>query len=115
MSSPLARDAYRNVRSPFLPPIVATSVFSGLISPACALASAVAMAPMVSLERCIGNLQQFEADCAGFGPLCPQTVPDGFLGVFWHKLFQIRFGSLVLLEGAPRPAIGRGKLSPTIG
>src|ERR1039457_998197 len=36
--------------------MVAVSDFSGLVSSACALASAAAIAPMVSLDRCIARL-----------------------------------------------------------
>src|SRR6516225_3634592 len=95
--------------------MLAVSVFSGFDNSAWALASAVAMAPIVSLERCIGDLQQFEANCAGFGALGAQTVPDGFLGVLGHKLFQVRLGGLVLLVCGPRPAVGRCKFSPAVG
>src|SRR5271163_3935523 len=35
--------------------MVATSAFSGLVSSACALASAAAIAPMVSLDRCMAR------------------------------------------------------------
>src|ERR1019366_6551650 len=56
MSSPLDNGAYRKVRSPSRgngDRIVAVSDFSGLVISDCALASAAAMAPIDSLERCI--------------------------------------------------------------
>src|SRR5262249_10158882 len=70
MSRPLESGAYRKVRSPSPRGelIVPTNDFSGLVSSACALASAAAIAPIESLERCMGRLQihEVEADCAGF-------------------------------------------------
>jgi hypothetical protein len=60
---------------------------------------------MVSLAWCIGDLQQFEADRAGFGPLCAQSVPnlppgpfqmtgptmpyDAYTGDTIHQFFQM--------------------------
>ena len=38
--------------------MVATSDFSGLVSSACALASAAAIAPIVSLDRCMALLRR---------------------------------------------------------
>src|ERR1039458_4375145 len=71
MSSPLDNGAYRKVRSPSRgngDRMVAVSDFSGLVISACALASAAAMAPIDSLERCmIGlHLEQIEANRPGF-------------------------------------------------
>src|ERR1019366_5248259 len=50
--------------------MVAVSDFSGLVSSACALASAAAIAPMVSLDRCIARLhvEEIETDRPRFGP-----------------------------------------------
>jgi hypothetical protein len=42
--------------------MVATWDFSGLESSRWAFASAAAIAPIVSLERCVGGLQELEAD-----------------------------------------------------
>src|SRR5262245_4215496 len=56
ISRPLDSGAYRNVRSCCCgngDRMVATKDFSGFVSSACALASAVAMAPMESLDRCM--------------------------------------------------------------
>jgi hypothetical protein len=72
-SKPFASEAWRKMRSPFAAAIVAVKVFSGLLSSAWAFASAVA--PMVSLERCIGGLQKFEADRSGFGALAHTRQP----------------------------------------
>ena len=66
--------------------MVAVRVFSGFDSAAWALASAVAIAPIVSLDRCIGDLQKLEADGTGFGAFGQQTMPQGFLGILRHEL-----------------------------
>src|SRR5258708_4149471 len=79
--------------------MVALRVFSGLASSPWALVSAAAMAPMDSLERCIGRLHihQVEADRTAFRPLSPNSVPHGFLGIFWYQFLEVRLGSFVLL------------------
>src|SRR5437870_2324686 len=59
ISSPLERGAYRKARSPPRGPgaeIIAVSDFSGLVSSVCALASAAAIAPIDSLDRCMAAL-----------------------------------------------------------
>src|SRR5882724_4657676 len=59
ISSPLASEAYRKVWSPSRgngERMVAVRDFSGLVSSPWALARAAAMAPMVSLERCMVRL-----------------------------------------------------------
>ena len=56
ISRPLESEAYRNVLSPSRgngDRMVATSDFSGLVSSDWALASALAIAPIDSLERCM--------------------------------------------------------------
>jgi hypothetical protein len=67
ISSPLDSGAYRKDRSTAVDPserIVPTNDFSGLTSCACALASAAAIVPIVSLERCMTTprIEQVEAD-----------------------------------------------------
>src|SRR5262249_35281623 len=67
MSRPLDNGAHRKLRSPSRGKedrIVATSDFSGLVSSACALASAAAMVPIDSLQRCMAALhaQDVKAD-----------------------------------------------------
>ena len=52
--------------------MVAVSDFSGLVISACALANAAAIAPMVSLDRCIARLhgaQEIKTDRPRFGTL----------------------------------------------
>jgi hypothetical protein len=58
--------------------MVATNDFSGLTSWAWALASAAAMVPMLSLERCIVALQLLEikADGTRFGTPGADAVTD---------------------------------------
>src|SRR5262249_45243409 len=98
--------------------MVATSDFSGLVSSACALASAAAMVPMDSLQRCMAALhaQDIKAHRTGFGSFGSNTVPDRLLGVVGHKGLELCLGILMLdvsLVRAPerarefRPGIGR--------
>src|SRR5664280_1704991 len=82
--------------------MVAVSDFSGLVSSACALASAAAIAPMVLLDRCIARLhgaQQIKTDRPRFGPLGANSMAEGFLGILRHQDFEFRFGPLMVQEG----------------
>src|SRR6516225_5146440 len=120
MSRPLDNGAYRKLRSPSRwkgDRIVATSDFSGLVSSACALASAAAMVPIDSLQRCMAALhaQDIKAHRTGFRSLGSDAMADRFLGVLGHKSLELRLGILVLkvsLASAPkhprefRPGIG---------
>src|SRR5437773_4951783 len=104
MSSPRASEAYRKLFSPSLgngERMVAVRDFSGLVSSPWALANAAAMAPMVSLERCIGYLRihQVKADGAGFRTLGAQTVAGGFLGILRHHFLKLSLGAFMLLMG----------------
>src|SRR6476660_3358015 len=106
MSSPLESDAYRKVRSFSLgngDRIVATSDFSGLVSSDWALARALAMAPIDSLERCMFrlHLKEVETDGACPRPLGPDAVPDRLLGILGHERFQFSLSVLVLEERRP--------------
>src|ERR1039458_9350747 len=101
MSSPLDNGAYRKVRSPSRgngDRIVAVSDFSGLVISACALASAAAIAPIDSLERCMTALhfQQIEADGAGFGSLGTDAVADRLLGIVGYKSLELGLGLFML-------------------
>src|SRR5713101_2792206 len=107
MSSPLESGAYRNVRSFSRGKgdrMVATRDFSGLVSSACALASAAAMVPIDSLDRCMAALhaQDIKAHRTGFGALGSDPVPDCLLGVLRHKPLEFRLGALVLEIGLAR-------------
>src|SRR6476661_7848905 len=78
--------------------MVATSDFSGLVSSACALASAAAMVPMDSLQRCMAALhaQDIKAHRTGFGSLGSDAMTDRFLGVLGHQGLELRLGMLML-------------------
>src|SRR5689334_1992826 len=97
--------------------MVAVSDFSGFVSSACALASAAAIAPIVSLERCMAGLQvdELEAHGAGLGALRPHAMADRLLGILRHQLFELGLGPLVVEEGGPGGAEQAGELSPDIG
>ena len=68
---------------------VAVSDFSGLLSSAWALASALARAPMVLLQLCMADflLQNLKADRSGFRALGPNAMAGCLFGVFRHQLF----------------------------
>src|SRR6516164_2124806 len=90
MSRPLDSGAYRKDRSADPLPsarIVPVRDFSGLTSCACALASAAAIVPIVSLERCISRLrfEEIEPHCARFGALGPHPMADGLFNILWHQ------------------------------
>src|SRR6266566_73695 len=101
MSRPLDNGAYRKVRSPSrgkADRMVATSDFSGLVSSACALASAAAMVPMDSLERCMAALhaQDIKAHRTGFGSFGSDAMAHRLFGVLGHKRLEFRLGVLML-------------------
>src|ERR1035437_3963150 len=97
--------------------MVAMRDFSGLLSSPWALASAAAMAPMVSLERCIGQLRihEVKADGPRFGPFGAQTVPNGLLGILRHQLFQVGLGAFMFLVGRAGSAVHGRELRPRVG
>src|SRR5258708_4628948 len=78
--------------------MVATRDSSGLANSAWALASAAAIAPIVSLERCMGRLHvhEIEAHRPGFGALGPDPVPDRLLGVLGHDGLEVGLGPFML-------------------
>jgi hypothetical protein len=96
---------------------MATSDFSGLASSVWALARALAMAPIDSLDRCIADLhfEEIEADGAGFRTLGAEPMPSRLLGVLRHQAFQFGLGVLVLQEGRPGLAKDGGEFRPGIG
>src|SRR5450755_16104 len=98
--------------------MVAVSDFSGLVISACALASAAAIAPMVSLDRCIARLhaaQQIETDRPRFGPLGADAVAEGFLGILRHQDFEFGFGPFMVQEGCAGLAKYPCQFGPGIG
>src|ERR1700722_2580424 len=97
--------------------MVAVSAFSGLVSSIWALAKAPAIAPMVSLERCMPSLRLLElkTDGAGFGALGAHAMAACFPGVLRHQLLQLKLGRVMIEVGASRPAKHPGKFRPRIG
>src|SRR5262249_28010013 len=103
---PLDRDAYRKVRSASRgngERMVAVSDFSGLVSSAWALASAAAIAPIVSLDHCMAILanKELERDCTGSRARRSEAMPDCLLCILGHQSCELRLGALMLDEGSP--------------
>src|SRR5690349_18451002 len=96
--------------------MVAVMVFSGLTSAIWALASADAMAAMLWLDLCMGDLrlQQVKAHRARFGALAADAMPDGFLGILGHQGLKLALGPLVVNEGLPGLAEQAGEFGPGI-
>src|SRR5258708_2596414 len=96
--------------------MVATSDFSGLASSDWALASALAMAPIDSLECCIAclHLEDIEADGARFRAFSPDAMADRLLGVLGHQAFQFGLGVLVLQKCRSGLAKDPGEFRPRI-
>src|ERR1019366_10206062 len=97
--------------------MVAVSDFSGLAISIWALASAPAMAPIVSLQRCITGLyfMELKTDGAGFGAFGPHAMANGFPGVLRHQLLQLGLGRVMIEIGPPGPAKHPGEFRPGIG
>src|SRR5262245_53531019 len=94
--------------------MVATSNFSGFISSDCALASALAIAPIDSLERCMVALRsdKLKTDSARFRPLGPHPMPDRLPSIFGHQCLQGGLGILMFQERRAGPPEYAGKLRP---
>src|SRR3954471_3053544 len=97
--------------------MVADSDFSGLVISDCARASAAAMAPIDSLDRCMATLlaEEIKADGPGLRPLRPHPETGGFLRIFRHKRFQGGFCGFMLLVGRSCPPESGRKLRPAVG
>src|ERR1700704_2760810 len=97
--------------------MVATRDFSGLISPACAWASAAAMVPIDSLDWCMAALhaQDLEAHRTGFGALGSDVMADRLLGILGDKPLELCFGVLVLEIGLTRAPKHTGEFGPRVG
>src|SRR6266853_6510069 len=97
--------------------MVATSDFSGFVSSDWALARALAMAPIDSLERCIAGLhfEEIEADGAGFRAFRPDSVSGRLLGVLRHQRLQFGLGVLVLQECRSGLAKHTSEFGPSVG
>src|SRR5450830_920072 len=97
--------------------MVAVSDFSGLVSSACAFASAAASAPMVSLDWCIArhHVEEIKADRSGFGTFGLDAVAEGLFGILRHQDFEFRFGLFMLQEGRAGLAKHPRQFGPGIG
>src|SRR5207245_1645158 len=97
--------------------MVAVSDFSGLASSIWAFASAPAIAPIDSLERCMTDLLHLEvkADGARFRPLGTHTMPNRLLGILRHQLLQLRLGSFMIEEGSTGLTKHAREFGPGIG
>src|SRR5262245_61558780 len=90
------------------------------MSSACALASAVAIAPIDSLDRCMGALRpalrgdEIKADCSGFRAPRADAVPGRFLRIVRHQPFQFRLRILMFEIGLPGPPEHTGKFRPGV-
>src|SRR5438128_2648964 len=82
--------------------MVAVSDFSGLASSIWALASAAAIAPMVSLEHGMTGfrLLEIKTNRAGFRAFGPDAMPNRFLGVLRYQLLELGLGGVVFGMGA---------------
>src|ERR1700679_2600478 len=97
--------------------MVATSDFSGLASSTCAFARAAAIAPIVSLDRCITVLlsEEIEADRARLRTFGPNAVAAHLLCVIRHQSLELGLCPLVVQKSGTRGAEETGELHPRIG
>src|SRR5262245_1591168 len=96
--------------------MVAISDFSGLMSSDWALASALAMAPIDSLECCMVALRpdELKTDSARFRALGPHPMPNRLLGVLGHQRLQLGLDILMFQECRARAPEDAGKLPPGV-
>src|SRR5262245_2045156 len=94
-----------------------TSDFSGLMISSCAFASAGAIAPTDSLDRCMAAVQGQDIDGhrPRFRPFRPNAMPGRLLGVLWHEAFELRLGVLMLEVGLARAQKHTGEFGPGVG
>src|ERR1700735_1239434 len=95
--------------------MVATSDFSGLVSSACALASAAAIVPIFSLDRCMGlplDLDEIEADRTRLRTPRLNAVTDRLLNILGHQALELRLGLLMLEVRVPRADEDVGQIPP---
>src|SRR6266567_2835942 len=97
--------------------MVAVSDFSGLVSSACALASAEARAAIDSLDRCMGRLhvEQIEANGPDLRSPRPQPMADCLLGVLRKQGLELGLSALVFEIGRPGGAEERREFCPAVG
>src|SRR5215469_15032985 len=119
MSSPLDSGAYRKDRSAAVAPserMVPINDFSGFTSCAWALASAAAIVPIVSLDRCTAALRfkEVEADCAGFGAFGPHPMANRSFGILRHQRLELCLRALMVQKSLPGAAEEICKFRPGI-
>src|SRR5438874_8471236 len=97
--------------------MVAVSDFSGLTSSIWALARAPAIAPMVSLQRCMTGLHLHEVKThrTGFRALGADPMPERLFGVLRHQLLQLGFRCIMLEMGRAGLAEHARQFRPGIG
>jgi hypothetical protein len=96
--------------------MVAIRAFSGLVSVACALASAAAIAPIDSLERdtVLLRREEIEPDSARLRSLGSHAVAGCFFRVFRHQGFELGLGPLMVEERRASCTEEAGELRPRI-
>src|SRR4051794_8185603 len=96
--------------------MVAVSDFSGFCNSIWALASAPAIAPMVSLDRGMTGLRilEIKTSRAGSRAFGPDSMPNRFLGVLRHQLLELGLGGVVFGMGAAGLTKHAGEFGPGI-
>src|SRR6516225_12331493 len=96
--------------------MIAVSDFSGLMSPAWALAKAEASAATVSLDRGMTGLalQHIKAHRPRFRALCSHAVPNRLPGILGHQGLELAFCPFVVEKGASGVAEEGSELRPRI-
>src|SRR5271157_1522637 len=97
--------------------MVAIRAFSGLVSSACALARAAAIAPMDSLDRCMAVLlgEKIETNRARLRALRPNAMAGRLLGVRGNESLELGLGAFMVEKGGARGAEEPGELRPRVG
>src|SRR5262249_24494403 len=93
-----------------------TSDFSGFMISSCAFASAAAIAPTDSLERCIAALefQGIDSHRPRFRPFRSNAVPGRLLGVCRHQGLEFSLGIFMLDVCLSRASKDAGEFGPGI-
>src|SRR5262249_17925138 len=93
-----------------------TSDFSGFMISSWAFASAAAIAPTDSLDRCTAALQVQDIDShrPRFRPFRPNAMPGCLLGVLRHQSFELGLGVLVFEVGISRTPKYAGEFGPRV-
>src|SRR4051812_20778235 len=97
--------------------MVAVSDFSGLTISSCALASAAASVPTLSLDRCMARLlahDDVKTDGSGFRTFGAEAMARGFLGILRHQRLQFGLGSFMVERGLPGCLKQACKLCPGV-